>query len=83
MAPLTVFASGTVEDNQDGINMTNSDRLLVWVAKRGKIHDWTIYTHWAEYGKRYAETNGDTIMSTNFIKKLVPCDETAFNMYRY
>lgn len=83
MEPFTIFASGTIEDNPDGLHMTGSGKLLVWVAKRGQIHDWCIYTHWAENGKAYAASNGDKVYSTEHIKKLVPCDDEAFAMYRH
>lgn len=82
--PLTIIATGEIENSPEGIYMTNSDigRKLRWVAKRGEIHDWTIYIHWADYGLLYALTNGDKIIRPDHIKKLVPCNDEAFAWYR-
>jgi len=78
-----IFASGTVSDNSVGINMTNSNKLLRWVAVRGGIHDWSIYCHWADRSEEWIRGFGDKVTSENNIKKLVPCDDEAFKMYRY
>ena len=85
MQPFTVFATGITENSPDGIYMTNENlgKKLMWVAKRGEIHDWAIYIHWAEYGEEYVRDYGDKVTSPTNIKKLVPCDEEAFKMYRY
>lgn len=82
MPPHTVFATGEVVDGPEGINMTNSGRMLKWVAKRGQIHDWAIYIHWAESSVEYIETQGDKIYNKENVKKLVPCDNEALEMYR-
>ena len=81
----TVFAHGETENSPDGIYMTNSDigRKMIWAAKRGNIHDWAIYIHWAESGIKYVLSNGDKVKNSANIKKLVPCDDEAFSMYRY
>jgi hypothetical protein len=85
MEPFKVFATGIVENSPDGVFMTTSSigKKLMWVAKRGEIHDWAIYIHWAENGENYARDYGDKVVAKEYIKKLVPCDESAFNMYRY
>jgi len=85
MKPGTVFASGEVENSPEGIYMTNSDigRKLLWLAKRGGIHDWAIYIHWADNGMEYVKERGDKVKSRSNIKKLVPCDDSAFAMYRF
>jgi len=76
-----IFASGTVSDNPVGINMTNSDKLLRWVAVKGYAHDWTIYCHWADKSKDWIKQSGDKVCSEENIKKLVPCDDEAFSKY--
>lgn len=85
MQPGTVFAQGEVENTPQGIFMSDEQpgRKLCWVAKRGGYHDWGIYIHWADRGYGYALTNGDKVINEANIKKLVPCDEEAFKMYRY
>jgi hypothetical protein len=85
MKPKTVFATGIVENSPNGIYMTdhNVGGKLLWVAKRGGIHDWCIYIHWEDRGLNYVITNGDKVTNEHNIKKLVPCDDEAFKMYRY
>lgn len=80
----TVFAQGTIKNSPEGIYMTNY-RLgdnLNWIAKRGGIHDWAIYIHWAENDFEWIKENGDKLTGTSNIKKLVQCDEQALQMYR-
>jgi hypothetical protein len=85
MKPGIVFAHGTTVNAPTGIYMTNEDkgRELLWAAKRGGIHDWAIYIHWADKGLKYVVEHGDKVTSPGNIKKLVPCDDEAFSMYRY
>jgi hypothetical protein len=83
MQPNTIFASGTVSDNETGVNMSRSDKLLRWVAVRGGIWDWAIYIHWAESSEGYIRDHGDKVTFKGHIKKLVLCDDEAFKMYRY
>lgn len=85
MKPETIFAKGEIENSPDGLFMTTSNigKKLIWVAKRGGIHDWAIYCHWAEKGEQFVITNGDKVTAASNIKKLVPCDEESFSMYRY
>lgn len=78
-----VFAQGTVADNPTGVNMTNSDKLLRWVAVRGNAPDWKIYIHWATSDYEFVRTNGDKVTNAENIKKLVPCTDEAFAEYRY
>lgn len=80
----TIFAQGVIEDSPVGINMTNSGKLLKWVAVRGGIHDWAIYCGW-DTGNTYESVKeyGDKVCSEENIKKLVPCTKEAFEMYRY
>jgi len=84
MPKHTIFATGIVKNSPDGIYMTNNregDDLL-WIAKRGEIHDWAIYIHWEEMGKDFVISNGDKVTANSYIKKLVPCDDSALEMYR-
>ena len=82
MDPHTIFATGITVDNRTGINMSNSDKLLRWIAKRGGIHDWAIYIHFNTYTVDDVARNGDKVSGKENIKKLVPCDDEAFEMYR-
>lgn len=80
--PNTMFATGLTVDSPDGVNMTNSERPLRWVAVRGGIHDWAIYIQNSGWGEAQVRSNGDKVRREEHIKKLVPCDDQAFAMYR-
>ena len=85
MPPGTVFAQGEIENSPNGVYMTDTNvgRKMIWVAKRGYIHDWAIYIHWANMGIEYIISNGDKVRDITNVKKLVPCDEEAIKMYRH
>lgn len=83
MPPHTVFATGETVNSPEGINMSNDGRTLRWVAKRGQIHDWAIYIGISSWSEELVKTNGDKVTGEHNIKKLVPCDDEAFGMYRY
>lgn len=71
MPPNTIFATGEIVDNPEGINMTNSGKILRWIAKRGWIYGWTILVR-----------EGDKVTGEHNIRKLVPCDDEAWKLYR-
>lgn len=81
----TIFATGEIENSPEGLYMINKyqGKKLLWIAKRGGIEDWAIYTHWAENGMQFVIENGDKVKGEWNIKKLVPCDQEAFERYRY
>ena len=83
MTPNTLFAEGTANDDPNGLFMANTNRLLRWVAVRGEIHNWCIYCHFAEHDSEWIKRHGDKVIDGKYIKKLVPCDDEAFKMYRY
>jgi len=83
MKPYSVFATGTVENSLEGIFTTRDGGLLRWVAVRGGIWDWAIYIHWADKSITWIKNHGDKVIGEANIRKLVPCDDEAFKMYRY
>lgn len=83
LSPNQIFAAGKVIDSPEGINITNSGRLLKWVAVRGDIPDWAIYCHFDEKTYDYVHNYGDKVFSERNIKKLVPCKGEAFDNYRF
>jgi len=83
MMPDTIFATGLAVDSPEGLNMTNSGKELRWVAVRGRICDWAIYTHFAEHALEWIKAHGDKVFSENHIRKFVPCNNESFQMYRY
>lgn len=83
MEPDTIFATGTTTDDSDGVNLANTGQKIRWVACRGDIHDWAIYAQDESWDEQRVKEMGDKITSKNNIKKLVPCSDEAFAMYRY
>jgi len=85
MPPGNIFAQGEIENSPNGIYMTDLfvGRKMIWVAKRGMIHDWVIYIHWVDMGINYVISNGDKVRDEKNIRKLVPCTDEAFKMYRH
>jgi hypothetical protein len=77
-----IFAIGEAIDSQHGINMSNSGRLLRWVAVRGRIPDWSIYVGPVEACPSEIARTGDKIFNRSHIQKCVPCDHSALAMYR-
>ena len=79
----TIFSVGEMFDKPGQLNMTNSGKLLRWVAVRGRIHDWAIYCHFAEeHPAEWIRNYGDKVNSKEHIKMCVPCDDEAYEMYR-
>jgi hypothetical protein len=81
-----IFAQGMVIDAPGGCNVANTGEMIKWVAVRGRIHDWTIYTdnpYSPQPDYEGVRSLGDKITGEENIKNLVPCDDEAFVMYRY
>jgi len=77
MPPDTIFATGFT------MNKGLYQEPVRWVAVRGGIWDWAIYYHKKESSIDYVRNSGDKCITESIIKQLVPCDESAFKMYRY
>ena len=82
MEPDTIFATGETTDGYDGANMTGSGQALRWVATRGGIHDWAIYIAPENWSEEEIKRQGDKVHDRETVKKLVPCDDEALEMYR-
>lgn len=83
MQPGLIFRSGTAQNSPKGIFMTREGGQLRWVAVRGDIWDWAIYCHWVGRTEVWIKDHGDKVTNKETIRKLVPCNDEAFKMYRY
>ena len=77
MEPGMVFASGTV------LEPILWKEPVRWIAKRGHIYDWAIYYHLESHTEEWIENFGDKCTTEKVIRDLVPCDDSAFSMYRF
>lgn len=84
-----IIAKGIVTNSQEtgdkNIFMVDSDigRNLMWVAVKGYgYNDWCIYIHWADSGENYVLGSGDKVFGEGNIRKLLPCTDEVFNLYR-
>ena len=80
-----VFAKGETIDSPEGANMASTGKMIKWVAVRGYIHDWAIYTdnpYSPQLTFQGVRNMGDKIHDREAIKKLVPCTDEALKMYR-
>jgi hypothetical protein len=82
MPAKTIFAQGEAIDGPLGINMTGSGKMLRWVAVRGGIWDWAIYVGRNTSSYEEIARTGDKVHDIATIKRLVPCDKEAMEMYR-
>lgn len=75
-----------------GFDKSETGRNFMWVASRGSIHDWAIYTtlgsvpradFWAMGNKEGIRKHGQKLQDGEKIQLLVPCNQEAFAMYRH
>jgi len=77
-----IFASGKAVDEPGGLYMANTGAVLTWVAVKGGIDDWAIYTHlWQDLEE--VARSGDKVTFEGNIRSLVPCTDEVFALYRY
>ncbi len=78
MRPHEIIATGTVENSPEGVFMTREHpkRMLIWVAKRGEIHDWAIYretaikeAEWIVRERTYDEVHEAVKKALSYLKK--------------
>jgi hypothetical protein len=72
-----MFASGITNDKR------LHHEIVKWVAVKGGASDWAIYYHQADFEYETIALIGEKVTIEGVIKTLVPCDEEAFNVYRY
>lgn len=81
--PHSIFATGTAIDNGLGLFMSGSGKELRWVAVKGGNNDWCIYCHYSFNTPEWIKRFGDKVCSERNIKMCMPCDDEAFERYRY
>lgn len=55
-----------------------------WVAVRGHgIPDWAIYFHDSSREEDYIKQSGNKLHDEKLIRRFVPCEDDAFEMYRF
>ena len=59
------------------------DVEIRWVAVRDGYHDWVIYYLSSSQPAGIVVAHGDKMFTESIIKRLVPCDDEAWKMYRF
>lgn len=79
----SIFQTGLVKDDPDGLNFMGNGELLVYVAVKGYVNDWTIYVlpHPATIGE--VALHGDKVATDHCIKYLVDCTDEVLRRYRH
>lgn len=99
MLPWEIFASGEWIDDWKIFNIRWEWKKIQWVAVRWQwYHDWTIYCHLIyeedtddilqmyysrPWDNMQIAIHWDKLTNANTIRTIVPCDDEAFNLYRY
>lgn len=78
-----VMKTGTISNNPEGCNMSNSGELLRYVAKKGQAGDWCVYIQRAEWGVEAIKSNGDKVTGKENILHCIDVDDEVFTRYRY
>lgn len=78
-----IFATGYTIDSPDGANMSNSGKVLKWLAAKGWGGDFAIYVALATKSWDYVESDGDKVSTNHNLKKLLSCSEEVWKKYRY
>ena len=77
MEPGKQFATGT------GTYPELYNEEVRWVAVRGLgMHDWAIYYNLSEKSVNEIAQEGDKCFTEEIIKRLVPCDDKSYGLYR-
>lgn len=90
MAPWTIIATWYFENNEENVFLTRDKKakeIVKFVAVRWWIHDWVIYCE-DLYNKDTLRSCEECIKSNwwklpkSMVKKVIQCDNFAFNIYR-
>ncbi len=84
MEPGEIILWGEAPDAVGGLNMAGTGKILRWVALRGLgAPDWAIYCHFANADMNWIRRFGNKVHGDDNIRKLVPCTDEAFQLYRH
>lgn len=80
-----IFAKGMALDAEGVVNVANTGSMIKWIAVRGTIHDWAIYTdnpHQPLADFEQLRTMGEKLKNLKYVQMCVPCEKEALEMYR-
>lgn len=81
--PNSIIYKGETTDDENGLNMTGSGKVLKFVVCRGGIADWCIYTHFSDRTFEQIAHLGDKPHSREQIANIVEFDNEVWTMYRH
>tara|TARA_R100001082_G_C4272992_1_gene120565 strand:- start:300 stop:608 length:309 start_codon:yes stop_codon:yes gene_type:complete len=88
----SIFSQGVFIDSDedgyiDGLPTIHAQdtkgKKMSWVATKGQIDDWAVYYHFFTEDTDYVKDSGLKLYNENNIKKLVPCTDEVFELYRF
>ena len=79
--PLSIFASGIDIDNEQGINIASTNKLIKWVAVKGQFYTWCIYVGMASKSYQIIRDRGLKI-SLSEARTLLLAPEQVFELYQ-
>ena len=88
MEPNSVFSTGTAPADTLGLGLPQTEgaeapTLLRWCAVRGSHFAWAIYALPADRDVAWICAYGDKIHDPEILRRLVPCTDAAFAVYRH
>lgn len=81
---LKIMESGAIIGHGIADEPSLYEKPVKWVAVRGNGYpDWALYYNHPNIPLELVISNGDKAFTPNAIRKLVPCTDEAFKMYRF
>jgi hypothetical protein len=79
------FADGIMKNEPGALFMSISGKgvNLKWIAKKGAINDWAIYSFFAGASDEYILSYGRKVTDKDNILRCVPCDNEMLKAYNY
>ena len=70
-------------DDYEGLNMTNSHKMLTWVMVKGGINDWCVYTSLGQVPYETVKDWGNKVHCREHIENIADFNDEVWRMYRH
>lgn len=87
--PDGVISSGILTDSEDGINIDNTGKPLVYIVYKYSNQDWrvfclrheTVKDMYIEEANEFIKNTGIIVLNTKHIKRAFNCSKKVLNLY--